>query len=882
MKVTTSLGMGWPVTRKRNVPAFWPFLACIISAAATSFADTNRAGPVPPPLDRFPLERGPLVLERPAQPWNHLEALGEEVGLWGKVGGGFEAWVYPFKLFHGLTLLLSHDGGKTFQPSSERVRYQVATPHMAQLRLVDDRFAMTETFFVPRKLPGLVILLDIDSSCDLEVAVRFCPSLAPMLMSVKEKPAIRWDEKRRELTFFEKGRRVELRAWSPCAAFHRSLPEAVEELRLKIPMKASQAGFIPILFVLSWPEGPPAEATMNALSGRLENLFNEALEHYVKLLERAPLVLTPDPEVNDAMAWSVVSLDQLRVRNPFLGYGLVSGYGSSGEGTRPQYAWFFDEPTLSSWAFHRAGLSSHVQEAFRFLQRYQRADGKTVHEIPQSLPYQPEFLKTSPYAYIHTDGPVYFLAAYGHYYRSTGDLRFIREEWPKIEKTVNWCLSVVHPSDGLIQVEPRDWGSAESSFAVWKDTQLEGMWVRALREVENLAHAVGEKALAARCASLARKASDSIEQKLWNEKTGAYLWGLDRGGQPLESLVPHPAISIWMGSLRPDRAVQVLRKMAGADFRTDWGVRSLSLSDPHYDASAYQTGSVWPVWNAGVIIGDYRHERPVDAFRNWLAMVRLRTLDALGPMPEVLHGRYYKRLDNGSPHQMFSEIALQNGFYDGLLSLETDVPAALVRLAPQLPPIWQRLEVKRIPVGKGSLDLRLVKEKTSYDLAVNLRFPGGATVLLEPALPPGSDVSAVEMDGKPVEFEARRTAASTIVSTRIPRFQGERRLHILHSGGIDFFPVDSPLRPGDASNNLRIVHAAFVNHQWRMTVEGLPDRAYAVDFFTEEKPSRLDGAELSEGPEGATRVLLRPPPDATRTASGFVRWNVAISWKEPK
>ena len=853
-----------------------------VSAVSSSLAGEHSSGPAAHCVNRFPLERGPLVLERPAQRWSHVEALGEEAGIWGEVGGSFEAWVYPFKLFHGLTLLFSQNDGKTFQSAGELARYQVAAPHMAQLRLVCDRFAATETLFVPRKLPGLVILLDIDTALDIEVRFRFRPSLAPMLMPAEGTPDVRWDDDRRELVILEKRRGLEMRVASPIAVSGSSLANGMAELCLKAPASGAEPAHTAILFALSWPKGPSAVSTITTLSTRLEGLFNESLQHYAALLDRAPQVVSPDSEVNDAMAWSVVSLDQLRVRNPFLGYGLVSGYSSSGEGTRPEYAWFFDEPTLSSWAFHRAGVSSHVKEAFRFLQQFQRADGKTVHEIPQSLPYQPDFLEASPYAYIHTDGPVYFLAAYGHYYRSTGDLEFIQEEWPRIVKTLNWCLSVVDPADGLIRIEPKDWGSAESSFTVWKDTQLEAMWVRALREIEYLANAVGDKSLGARCASLAGKASQSIEEKLWNEKAGAYLWGLDRKGRPLESLVPHPAIGIWMGSFRADRAERVLERMSGSDFRSDWGVRSLPLSDSGYNASAYQTGSVWPVWNAGVIVGDYRHHRPVEAFRNWLAMVHLRTLDALGPMPEVLHGRYCKRLDDGSPHQMFSEIAVQNGFHEGLLGLEVNVPAASVKLSPYLPPTWPYLEVHRIPVGNGLLGIRIERDASTYKLFLDLRFPGGATVVLEPALPAGSDVADARWDGEAIPYEVRQVSASTLACITIPRCEGKHALHISHNGGIDFFSVDSPLRLGDTSRNLRIVRAVFSDREWKMTLEGLRNKVYAVDFFTDEKPLAVvggDGIDVCRTSAGTVRVSLKAPVTAQRITADFVRWRTVFSWR---
>jgi glycogen debranching enzyme len=155
-------------------------------------------------------------------------------------------------------------------------------------------------------------------------------------------------------------------------------------------------------------------------------------------------------------------------------------------------------------------MSDQIREALRFLQRFQRKDGKTVHEIVQSLPYWTNYFQEFLYAYLHSDGPVYYLFAYGDYYRATGDLDFIRAEWPRIRKTLEWCFKAMDPADGLIRIEPGDWGSAESSREVWKDTQLQGMWVRALREVERLARALGEDALAERCQQAARQARKRV------------------------------------------------------------------------------------------------------------------------------------------------------------------------------------------------------------------------------------------------------------------------------------------------------------------------------------------------------------------------------------
>ena len=239
------------------------------------------------------------------------------------------------------------------------------------------------------------------------------------------------------------------------------------------------------------------------------------------------------------------------------------------------------------------------------------------------------------------------------------------------------------------------------------------------------------------CDALAELVSDSIEAKLWSVSQQHYVWGLDHAGRPLPSLVPHIAIGAWLGSFDRDRTRRTLERMAASDFRSDWGVRSLSIDDPRYNPAAYQTGTVWPVWNSGVIIADYQHGRPIEAYRTWQAMIGLRWLEALGPMPEVLHGSFYKRTSDAVPHQMFSEIAIQNGFYDGLLGLQIDAITKQIRLAPTLPPEWDELVVHRIPIGAGRLDLRLERQDGVYICRLKLSSADQYRLLFEPRLSRG-------------------------------------------------------------------------------------------------------------------------------------------------
>ena len=828
---------------------------------------------------RFPLERGAWILERRPRAGDYLEVLGEQAGIWGDPTGSLEAWAYPFKLFQDLRLEFSTDDGKTYISGSKVVTRQIATPHMAQLCLADDSFTALQTMFVPRELPAGCLLLEIDSQHDLQVAVRFKVSLAPMLMTAAQKPQIRWEDNNHQLVAFEKERKVELRVWSPMAILHRTEADSFEKIVLDIPKTITKANFVPIFFAASWPDAPSTQETLSKLAHQLPTLFTQALNHYKGILRQAPNVQTPDPIVNQALTWSVISLDQLRVKNPFIGYGLVSGYAPSGNSTRPGFCWFFDEPTLTSWAYLRAGLASHVKESLSFLMRYQREDGKMVHEITQSLPYYPDYFNKYKYAYIHSSSGTYFIAACGHYYRSIGDRQFISQHWDNIKKMFAWCERSMDADDGLLRVAPKDWGSSESSFEVNVDTQMAGMWVCALRELAYLANAMNDSPLSKRCREIQQKAEHTIDKKLWDQKTSTYYWGLNRADRPLRSLVPHHSVSFWMRTLPEERIVKVLERMASADIRTDWGVRSLAASDKRFNPQGYQIGTVWPVWNTGIIIADFRLGRQVDAFRNFMSMVHLRTVCGLGSMPEVLNGQNYQLFKHGTPHQMFSEVAIQNSFYDGLLGLEIDVPASRLTIAPRLPAYWKQLTVGNIPIGSDHFNLSIDAQPKRYQIAFDLQSSKAFNLTLRPFLPAGSQVKSVTLELRKIAYHTQTINSGIIVGMNIPDGSGKHVVRIQYEGGVDFSVEDFPLEKGKSSRNLRLIQSEYKNKTWYLTIEGLPNVIYPITFYANRKPSTVNGGKLLDADLDKVRVGLLSSPEAQKSYDNYVRWNASISWE---
>ena len=118
----------------------------------------------------------------------------------------------------------------------------------------------------------------------------------------------------------------------------------------------------------------------------------------------------------------------------------------------------------------------------------------------------------------------------------------------------------------------------------------------------------------------------------------------------------------------------MLERLATAQFLSDWGVRSMSLEDPRYSEASYQIGSAWPFMTVAPMLADFRYHNAVQGFSTWTSMTQLRTFNARGAMPESLSGSYYRLLDNGVPHQMFSELVAIPGLVDGVLGMDLDVP----------------------------------------------------------------------------------------------------------------------------------------------------------------------------------------------------------------
>ena len=143
---------------------------------------------------------------------------------------------------------------------------------------------------------------------------------------------------------------------------------------------------------------------VKALTTTASEMETRAIDHYSNLRASALQIETPNALFNRYLAWAEVALDQAWVCNPYLGCGLVAGYGPSRGARRPQYAWFFaGDAMLATRALLSAGEYSRARQTLEFIAKYQDPKtGMIWHEMSQSAGLI-DWVGKYPYMFVHVD-----------------------------------------------------------------------------------------------------------------------------------------------------------------------------------------------------------------------------------------------------------------------------------------------------------------------------------------------------------------------------------------------------------------------------------------------------------------------------------------------
>jgi glycogen debranching enzyme len=802
--------------------------------------------------------------------------LGRKSAVFGYEHRQLEAWAYPLQILDGFELSFRVEGYPLEFKGSDTAALIDVRPEATTITYSHAAFTVRQTIFAPLDEAGVLMLLDVDAALPVVVTARFRPRLKLMWPASSMTPSLSWDEKQRAYFVYEETGRYAGMVGSPAARDVSVMPYQEEprdvpaEFRMEVAASELKSNFIPVVIAGSVKGRDEARATYARLLGSAHALYEKNVEHYRRLLDETTEVSTPDARVNEAFAWAKVGIDKGFVENSQLGRGLVAGFRTAGESERPGFAWFFGRDALwTALAVNSYGDFAGVRTALDFLKKFQRADGKIPHEISQSASLVPWFTDY-PYAWASADATPLYLIAHADYVRASGDVNYLRANWESILKAYRFTKATDTDGNGLIENTNfgHGWVEGGSLYPPHEEIYMQGLWVEALRGVEEMAGLLGDEKLDAEATEAVRRVTKAVEKTFWLDERGLYAFATnvprnepreaERGpnrerrqqrmneqdkSKLFEEDTVMPAVPLWFGVLDDARAQQEIDRLGSGHIATDWGARIISDESRLYDPLSYHSGSVWPLFTGWASMGAYRYGRRTVGFQALMSNVLLREQGALGYTTELLSGDYNAPFGRSSHHQVWSEAMTVTPLLRGLLGLEVTDSGSNVRLAPQLPADWNRVSLRRVRAGGNLFDFSLTRG--DGEMRALLTFPKEqdagegrpSRIELAPAFPLDARVKSVEVGGKPVEFRLERmgdtqSAVFEADPRRAATLDGVTTLRVVvkYEEGTDVYVRRQAPRPGDTNTGLRVLRSRVEGDWLRLLLEGVPGRNYRLEI----------------------------------------------------
>ena len=646
---------------------------------------------------------------------------GERAIVQGYAGHGLEAWIYPFQILRDYRVSIVEDGG-ALTPVASLLTSTSVRPESVERVYTGQDFKLVEHWFVPRDKAGVVMSYRLTGTRRLRIQVAFEPVLDLMWPGGIGGQESAWDAKLHAFDIHETTDRFHAYIGSPQANGHSDPTSYAEpwrehrELSLTLPLS---------------PGGDPATVQMTlTIRGKYDGVLEyrtlllssqkeeeQARADYAAQLGRMVDLRTPDEAANRAFEWAEIALEQAWVCNPYLGCGLIGGYGPSRDTRRPQYDWFFGGDGLTATdGLNAGGDHDRVKEEFAFLRRYQdKKNGMMWHEISQSA----GLLDWSkyPFQFRHVDISMDYVQTAAAVWKASNDRQWLKENWSSIEAAYRYSVSVCDPVSGLPLI-PAGMQGQNEQLAMRDELSLSMGMLAAEEGYASLAEALGEQQESQKAHQTAAKLRATIRQRYWDDTASFVYQGFTRSGAPVaQSKAPVDALSGHAFSEEQQNAL--IKRLLLPDFLTAWGIRSTPSSDPAYNPSSYATGSVWAIANAAATIALWSHGYDASAFSIWSKLAAATTIDAPGHLDEVFSGEEFRPLNVSVPEQTWSSAGFVSATVRGLLGYQGNGVTRVVQLAPHLRPGWEKLSVKRLPFGNNTIDVDVVRagEGVEVDLA---------------------------------------------------------------------------------------------------------------------------------------------------------------------
>jgi len=342
--------------------------------------------------------------------------------------------------------------------------------------------------------------------------------------------------------------------------------------------------------------------------------------------------------------------------------------------------------------------------------------------------------------YGSVDATPLFVILAGEYYSGSGDRALIEELWPNIERALEWMsasgdldgdgfIEYARRSEkGLIQqgwkdswdsVFHRDGSLAEPPIAL---CEVQGYAYAALRSAAKLSRMLDHHDRANDLARDARILRERFEQIFWCEDLSTYGLALDGAKQVCRVRASNAGHCLFTEIASAARGKRCAELLLSDEFFSGWGIRTLATSEVRYNPMSYHNGSVWPHDNSLIADGMARYGFKQFALHLLTSFYEASLYMDLQRMPELFCG-FLRRHDEGptqypvacSPQSWAAASVLL--LLRACLGLSVDAPRSRVTFFhPVLPAFLPQIQIRRLSVGQGSVDLTMYRYREGVSL----------------------------------------------------------------------------------------------------------------------------------------------------------------------
>ena len=331
------------------------------------------------------------------------------------------------------------------------------------------------------------------------------------------------------------------------------------------------------------------------------------------------------------------------------------------------------------------------------------------------------------------DSTPLFLILAGAYYKRTGDLEFMRQIKPNLERALAWMNeSGDRDGDGFLEYER--YGAEGLENQGWKDSwnsifhadgelangpiatvEVQAYAYRARRDMAAVLGDLGDEGEAEALRGKAEALRERFEADMWCEELGTYGLGLDGSKSLMRVRTSNAGHALLGGIASPERAARTAASLMDDLGFSGWGIRTVAASEARYNPMSYHNGSVWPHDNALIADGFRRYGFTDLALRVLTGLHDASLFMELRRMPELFCG-FHRRA--GDPPTLYPVACSPQAWAAGSVCLLLQAVLGIsihgregsIEISePRLPEFLDWVEIENLRLGDGTTSLRFAR-----------------------------------------------------------------------------------------------------------------------------------------------------------------------------